>query len=117
MDSEEIDQIIELLDIEKGAKILDLCCGIDRHSLELARRGYRVVDVDLKEEYLAKERKQAESKDLNIEFVRNDMRRFCLSECFDAVINIFRLLDILRIQLRTSWFQPICITVCAKTES
>ena len=72
--AEEINQIIELLDIEKGAKILDLCCGIGRHSLELARRGYRVVGVDLTQEYLAKARKQAESEGLNIEFVRNDMR-------------------------------------------
>ncbi len=87
--AEEIDRIIELLDIEKGAKILDLCCGIGRHSLELARRGYSIVGVDLTEEYLAKARKQADSEGLNIEFVRNDMRRFCQIESFDAAINMF----------------------------
>lgn len=87
--AEEIDQIIKLLDVEKGAEILDLCCGIGRHSLELARRGYSVVGVDLTEEYLAKARKQAESEGLNIEFVRNDMRRFCQIESFDVVINMF----------------------------
>ncbi|MHC4792091.1 MAG: class I SAM-dependent methyltransferase, partial [Planctomycetota bacterium] len=87
--TEEIDEVIELLQIEKGAKILDLCCGIGRHSLELARRGYGVVGVDLTEEYLAKARKQAESEGLNVEFVRKDMRRFCQSEGFDAVINMF----------------------------
>ncbi len=87
--AEEIDQIIELLDIQKGAKILDLCCGVGRHSLELALRGYSIVGVDLTEEYLAEARKQAGSEGLNIEFVRNDMRRFCLLESFDAVINMF----------------------------
>ena len=87
--AEEIDQIVTLLGLEKGAKILDLCCGIGRHSLELARRGYSIVGVDLTEEYLAKARKQAESEGLNIEFVRNDMRRFCQIESFDAVINMF----------------------------
>ena len=87
--AEEIDQVIELLDIEKGAKILDLCCGIGRHSLELAQRGYSIVGVDLTEEYLAEARKHAKSEGLNIEFVRNDMRRFCQIEGFDAVINMF----------------------------
>ncbi len=87
--AEEIDQIIKLLDLEKGARILDLCCGIGRHSLELARRGYKVVGVDLTEEYLKKAHKQAENEGLNIEFVRNDMRRFCQIESFDAAINMF----------------------------
>ena len=50
----EIDQIIQFANLESGAKILDLCCGMGRHSLELARRGYSVVGVDLTEEYLAR---------------------------------------------------------------
>ncbi len=87
--AEEIDQVIKLLGLEKDAEILDLCCGIGRHSLELARRGYNVVGVDLSEEYLAKARKQAQTEGLNIDFVRSDMRRFCLLESFDAVINMF----------------------------
>jgi SAM-dependent methyltransferase len=86
---EEVDRIVKLLAVEKGAKILDLCCGIGRHSLELARRGYEVVGVDLTDEYLTKARRQAEDEGLNIQFVRSDMRRFCQIESFDAVINMF----------------------------
>lgn len=86
---EEVDKIVKLLAVEKGAKILDLCCGIGRHSLELARRGYQVVGVDLTDEYLTKARGQAENEDLNVQFVRSDMRWFCQIEGFDAVINMF----------------------------
>jgi len=86
--AEEIGQAVKLLDIEKGAKILDLCCGMGRHSLELARLGYKVVGVDLTQEYLAKARKQAKSDGLDIEFIRDDMRKFCQPESFDAVINM-----------------------------
>jgi len=34
----EIDAFLELVDVEQGACILDLCCGQGRHLLELARR-------------------------------------------------------------------------------
>ncbi len=87
--TEEVNYIVKLLALEKGAEILDLCCGIGRHSLELARRGYQVVGVDITQEYLDKARRQAESEGLNVQFVRSDMRRFCQIESFDAVINMF----------------------------
>ena len=96
--AEEIDHIVKLLAPEKGAKILDLCCGIGRHSLELARRGYQVVGVDLTEEYLTKARREAENEGLNIQFVRSDMRRFCQIESFDAVINMFTAFGYFEIQ-------------------
>jgi cyclopropane fatty-acyl-phospholipid synthase-like methyltransferase len=86
---EEVDRIIKLLALEKGAKILDLCCGTGRHSLELSRRGYQVVGVDLTQEYLDKAHRQAEGEGLNVQFVISDMRRFCQIESFDAVINMF----------------------------
>jgi SAM-dependent methyltransferase len=85
----EVDQIIKLSDIRKGAKVLDLCCGIGRHSLELAQRGFKVVGVDLTEEYLAKARRRAKAEGLNIQFIRSDMSRFCLLDSFDTAINMF----------------------------
>lgn len=85
----EVDQVVKLLALRKGAKILDLCCGIGRHSLELARRGYEVVGVDLTQEYLEKARRQADSEGLNVQFIGSDMRRFCQIDEFDAVINMF----------------------------
>jgi SAM-dependent methyltransferase len=87
--AEEVDHIIKLSGIRKGAKVLDLCCGIGRHSLELARRGYNVTGVDLTEEYLVKASRDAKAEGLNIQFVRSDMRRFCLLDGFDAAINMF----------------------------
>ena len=85
----EIDQVVALLGIEPGTRILDLCCGPGRHSLELARRGFRVTGVDRTAAYLEKARKQAKSETLTIEFVQDDMRRFCRPDSFDGVINMF----------------------------
>lgn len=41
--AEEVDKIEHMLQIGRGARVLDLCCGTGRHSLELARRGHKVA--------------------------------------------------------------------------
>ena len=43
---EEVDGILDYLRLSPPARILDLCCGPGRHSLELARRGFAVTGVD-----------------------------------------------------------------------
>jgi len=85
----QVEHIIKLLQIKDGATILDLCCGIGRHSLEFARRGFKVTGVDRTKSYLDKARKQAKTEGLNIEFVNEDMRTFCRADAYDVVVNMF----------------------------
>ena len=85
---DEIDKVIKLLAIKQGDCVLDLCCGIGRHSLELARRGCQVVGVDRTRGYLDKARKQAEEGNLDIEFVQGDMRLFSRPDVFDIAISM-----------------------------
>lgn len=86
---EEVDKIIKLLEITPGIHILDLGCGVGRHSLELARRGFKVTGIDRTESYIKHAREQADNEKLDVEFVRSDMRTFCRPGAFDAVINLF----------------------------
>jgi SAM-dependent methyltransferase len=86
---EEVTNLISLLKMSAGASVLDLCCGQGRHSLELARRGFSVVGVDRTQAYVEKARQKAESEGLKLEFVQEDMRRFCRSDTFEAAINVF----------------------------
>ncbi len=85
----EVDFIVKALNLPAGAKVLDLCCGQGRHSLELARRGFRVVGVDLSEALLYAARKRAESEGLNVTFLQCDMREIDFKDEFDAIINMF----------------------------
>jgi len=80
---------LALLKLEPGAAVLDLCCGPGRHSLELARRGFKVTGVDRTARFLEEARRRAEAEGLVIEFVQGDMRTFRRPEAFDAVINLF----------------------------
>lgn len=87
--AEQVEQALALLNVGPGAAILDLCCGVGRHSLELARRGFRVTGVDRSAAYLDTAKGRAASEGLSIEFVLEDMRRFRRPGAFDAVINLF----------------------------
>ena len=44
----QTDFLIEKLNLNGSEKILDLACGFGRHSLELARRGFSVIDLQIK---------------------------------------------------------------------
>ena len=86
---EQVDRMETLLGVEPGARVLDLCCGPGRHSLELARRGYVVTGVDRTAEYLRRARRKARREGLSVEFVKADMREFVRPGAFDAVANMF----------------------------
>jgi len=89
MAPEEVEHIISLLQIKPGAKVLDLCCGVGRHSIALARRGFKVTGVDVTPHYLREARHKAKKAKLNIEFIKDDMRRFYRRNTYDVVINLF----------------------------
>jgi len=86
---EEVDHILSLTGILKDARILDLCCGPGRHSLELARRGFSVTGIDRYEEYLDKAREAAGQEGLKVEFIRQDMRDLSQAESYDLVLSLF----------------------------
>jgi len=81
----DVDGVVALAGLERGAHVLDLCCGPGRHALELHRRGLAVTAVDLHAPYL----EQARGKDAGVEWVHGDMREFRRDGAFDAAINLF----------------------------
>lgn len=80
--------LMQLLEIDSGA-VLDLCCGPGRHSIPLAKAGFRVAAVDRQPLLLEKARDYAARERAEIEFVQEDMRRFERPESFDAIVNMF----------------------------
>ena len=85
----EVGLLIALLGLSGHEQILDIPCGTGRHSLELARRGYRVTGVDRTESYLAEARRRSDDNGLDVEWVRADMRSFSRPEALDVVRNIY----------------------------
>lgn len=83
----EVEKMIGWLDLPEGSKVLDLCCGMGRHSLALAQEGYEVTGVDLSETLLEEARSQAGAG--AVTWLRSDMRELPLAGGFDAVVNLF----------------------------
>jgi ubiquinone/menaquinone biosynthesis C-methylase UbiE len=73
---------------EPGAEILDCPCGFGRHSIALARAGYRVVGADRSQALLDEASRRA--GDIELELVQADYRELPLPDSrFDAVLNLF----------------------------
>jgi SAM-dependent methyltransferase len=84
----EVDRAIMMLRPEGGERVLDLACGIGRHSLELRRRGFEVVGVDISPELLAMAEQSASKEGLEASFVQADLRELELSDEFDLVLSL-----------------------------
>jgi cyclopropane fatty-acyl-phospholipid synthase-like methyltransferase len=82
----EVDFLIDELNLPSGSTILDMGCGTGRHSVELARRGYRMTGVDLSPGMLAQARQAAQQAGVQLELVQSDARAFVAEARFEAAI-------------------------------
>ena len=81
--TQEIDHIVDALDLQPGARVLDVGCGPGRHAHELARRGIEVHGIDISARFI--EIAEAEAPD-GATFERMDARSLSFDAEFDAVI-------------------------------
>jgi SAM-dependent methyltransferase len=70
-------------------RVLDLACGTGGPTLELVKRGYSVVGLDLHEEMLEVAREKAEKQKLSVEFIQGDAKKLNFNEEFDAITMFF----------------------------
>lgn len=84
-----VDNLLKLTATASGTRILDLCCGVGRHAMEFAGRGFAVTGIDLTRAYLDAAIETAEALGLSPELIREDARRFLRPESFDLCVNLF----------------------------
>jgi len=84
----EVDLVLSATGIGPGDRVLDLCCGQGRHSLELARRGFpNVTGLDRSRYLVRLARKRAKAMAIDVRFREGDARKFALArEEFDCVV-------------------------------
>src|SRR5690348_12579260 len=83
----EVEFVTSELRLKQGSTILDLPCGNGRHSLLLARMGYRVMGVDLSSTCIRAARNNGQHR--NLRYERIDLSSIVtLGQKFDSVISL-----------------------------
>ena len=86
---DECEAILDLVHLAPGAAVLDLACGIGRHALAFARRGFAVTGVDRTSTYLKRCAEGAAAESLQVELVHSDMRSFCRPKAFSLALSLY----------------------------
>jgi len=89
---DEVDFLVKTIECAAGSRLLDVPCGNGRHSLELAKRGYRMTGLDISEQFIEEARASSSATGAQIELVLGDMRHvegetkfdgaFCMGNSF-----------------------------------
>jgi SAM-dependent methyltransferase len=82
----DIERVIKLTGVSYGAA-LDMGCGAGRHTIALARKGFRVTGVDQSQFLL--EKASEKSTGILVEYVHADMREFSRPGAFDLAVSMY----------------------------
>lgn len=66
--------------------ILDVACGIGRHAIPLAKKGYVVTGIDYSPFQIKKARNDAKNEGVKVEFILQDANTFLYPDRFNAAI-------------------------------
>ena len=82
------DYIEEIFKINnhKPSLILDLGCGTGNFCIEMAKRGYEMIGVDMSQEMLSCAKLKSEEQGLNILYLNQDMTNFELYGTVDTIV-------------------------------
>ncbi len=81
-----IDNLLGVVDLPAGARVLDLACGKGRHARYLADKGFDVTGLDISDASISYARRFEQER---LAFYQHDMRRPFRMRYFDAVFNFF----------------------------
>ena len=87
--SREVRWILSVAGLAAGARVLDAPCGFGRHSVELARHGFRVTGVDFNETEVGRARATAATAGVALDLVCADIRDMEFQSEFDLAVNLF----------------------------
>ncbi len=82
----EVMFIIRQMNLPPGSRVLDMGCGVGRHSIQLTRHGYCVTGVDLSEGMLIEAARRASDAGVDVAWVQCDARHFQTDDPYDGAI-------------------------------
>lgn len=72
----------------RSGRVLDIGCGQGRHCIEFAKRGFKVVGIDVSNKLITQARQSG--KGLPVQFIVNDARQMDkVNGCFNLIVSLF----------------------------
>jgi SAM-dependent methyltransferase len=84
----DCDYLERVLDVRPGDRLLDVGCGVGRHVVELARRGYRMTGVDVSRGLLKVAERLAREAGVDADLRYRDARLLDYDSEFDAAYSV-----------------------------
>lgn len=84
----EVEFIVDLFKLPPGSSILDVGCGTGRHSIGLARQGFKVTGLDQSEGMLNEAKKAAAQASAEVEWIQADATEWYSDLLFDGALCI-----------------------------
>lgn len=85
----DVDFIEKALKLTPEDLILDIPCGFGRHSIELTKRGYKVVGMEYNKHQIDKAKELMKEEGAEFEVLQADMRDIPHKEWYDKIFNYF----------------------------
>lgn len=86
--AQEVEFLLDLLQLEPGARVLDVGCGPGRHAVEFAKAGLNVTGIDISARFLAIAAREARAAGVGAAFFECDARQMPFEDEFDAVVSL-----------------------------
>jgi len=85
---QEVAFLVDALNLDSGARVLDVGCGAGRHAVGLAEAGLSVTGIDVSPGLLAVARDKTAESGVSVSLFEMDAREMPFHEEFDAAISI-----------------------------
>jgi 2-polyprenyl-3-methyl-5-hydroxy-6-metoxy-1,4-benzoquinol methylase len=80
----EVSFLTDVLGLQSGHRVLDVPCGIGRHSLQLAKMGMRVTGVDRTDAFIRAATRRSRELGVAVDWIEQDMRQIDWDAEFDG---------------------------------
>ena len=102
-------EFVDRLDIQSGARVLDVACGTGNLAIPAARRGAHVTGVDIATNLLEQARQRAAGENLAVSFDEGDAEQLPYPDAqFDVVMSMFGAMFAPRPQLVAAELSRVC---------
>ncbi|MCH4535939.1 class I SAM-dependent methyltransferase [Staphylococcus hominis] len=85
-----ISQLMKHIDSPNNLTLLDIGCGPGIHCEYLNNKGFKVTGVDISDKAIELARKRAQDKNINIEYVCDDIFKFKNIKKYDVIIILYK---------------------------